>query len=178
MQLRLRSIFHAWLTGLHWKRDTRMPQIQSPATTNNVMCMIIRKVLSWIKRRYDDMIAIFVQPIEQAYNTWQIRRYCRRSIRCRSYGTPGIRTRMQLLTCSKIVSRGRSHTWVPRPEKVAVLCVNMVYPRESRCDVPAMLVDARANVNTAAKTIKTVDHMSTCVQPSSHTLTVIEKDSS
>ena len=35
----------------------------------------MRKVLSWMKRRYDDMMAIFVNAIAKAYRIWQMKRY-------------------------------------------------------------------------------------------------------
>lgn len=44
-------------------------------------------------------------------------------------------------------------------------------------DVPAMLVDARANVNIAAKTMRTVDLLACLYNRAMHVLTIVGKDS-
>jgi hypothetical protein len=56
-----------------------MPQIHRPNVTNNVPYMTSRNVVSWMKRRYDEIMAALVKAIALAYSTWQMRRYYRMS---------------------------------------------------------------------------------------------------
>jgi hypothetical protein len=46
---------------------TKIPHNHKPMVTANVVYMIIRNVGVWMKRRYDEIIAIFVRAMLKAY---------------------------------------------------------------------------------------------------------------